>query len=110
MIDILETLRQNAANAMQDATGNASICQIHKDGQVTGGMKYQEGRLVVMGEVIRRIKKGETPADVLDSLATRWTAQLAQYQSVERPTMAWVAYSQGGVDAIAEIRRVVDES
>lgn len=111
LLDQLDTLRRECEAAMLDYTGSATMCQIHKDGRVTGGLKYQEGRLVVLGSVIRQIRQlaqDDSLPDLLDGLLTaeaaRWSAQLARYQAAERPAIIWVAYSQGGLDTVQEIQ------
>lgn len=117
LLDQLDALRRECEAAMLDYTGSATMCQIHKDGRVTGGLKYQEGRLVVLGSVIRQIRQRaqeDTLPGLLDSIlsaeAARWSAQLARYQAAERPAIAWVAYSQGGLDAVREIRHSLLEN
>lgn len=87
---------------------------IEKDGRVSGGLKYQEGRLVVVGDVIRAVKKlrdDDTLTDsvraLLDQAAANWSAQLERYQTTNPGAMTWIAYSQGGVDAVAEVRRAL---
>lgn len=109
---LLTWLDQGIARADQDFArhaGNQSACQLHKDGRVTGGMKYDEGRLVALTTVRRIVRKrdGWAPAELADLLAdeqSRWQASLHTYQSAERPSMPWVAYNQGGVDALSAAR------
>lgn len=117
LLDQLDTLRRECEAAMLDYTGSATMCQIHKDGRVTGGLKYQEGRLVVLGSVIRQIRQraqADSLPGLLDSIlsaeAARWSAQLARYQAAERPAITWVAYSQGGLDTVQEIRHSLLEN
>lgn len=86
-------MRRDCESGMLDQMGNASMCEIHKDGRVTGGLKYQEGRLVEFG------------ADILTAAQIKWTQQLERYQVPECPSIPWIAYSQGGVDAIEQIRQ-----
>jgi hypothetical protein len=113
LLDKLYALRQDCEAAMLDYTGGASMCQIHKDGRVTGGLKYQEGRLVVLGAIIRQVKElppaipPDSLAAILTAEAAHWEADLARYRAAERPAIPWVAYSQGGVDTIGEIRRAL---
>lgn len=104
-------LRRECEAALLDYTGSATMCQIHKDGRVTGGLKYQEGRLVILGSIIRQVRQLNHNAPLrvsLDRILTAetayWSAQLARHQAAERPAITWVAYSQGGLDTLQEIR------
>lgn len=105
---ILEWLDQEIARAERDFArhaGNQSACQLHKDGRVTGGMKYDEGRLVALTAVRRIARKGDawTPAELAEALESeqkKWQRALRTYQSAAHPSMPWVAYNQGGVDAL----------
>lgn len=115
-LQYLEALRQSCEARMLTYTGSGGMCQLHKDGRVTGGLKYQEGRLVVLGSLIRQLKQGTT-ADVTTALAAslttegeKWQAQLARYQAQARPAITWLAYCQGGVDTIAEIRQHLEQN
>ena len=106
---LLTWLDQEIARAEQDFArhaGNQSACQLHKDGRVTGGMKYDEGRLVALTTLRRIVSKQDTwaPAQLAEALQSeqnRWQRALQTYQSAEHPSIAWVAYQQGGVDAVA---------
>lgn len=97
------------ARAEQDfarQAGNQSACQLHKDGRVTGGMKYDEGRLVALTTVRRIVRKRDawTPTEVdeaLESEQNKWQRALQTYQGASQPSIQWVAYNQGGVDALA---------
>ncbi len=106
----LETLRHDCEAKMLAQVGEASICQLHKDGRVTGGLKYLEGRLVALSELTRSLKQSSgddllsaLPA-LLDSFHDKWQRQLTQHQSTRPSSMPWVAYCQGGLDAICEIQ------
>lgn len=91
---------------MQAQMGSATMCEIHKDGQVTGGLKYEEGRLVVYGDLIRAAKQLDSADDfpaTVTAMQAKWEKQLARYQSQTPRSMPWVAYSQGGVDTLHEV-------
>lgn len=103
----VEEQSEAAARSLSAQTGDRAICEMHKDGRVTGGLKYDEGRLVALNAVRRII--AATAADnrpateVAAELAAeraRWRNQLADHQARKRPALPWVAYFQGGDDAI----------
>jgi len=102
----LQAMRLESESAMLEHAGDTSVCQIHKDGQVTGGLKYQEGRLVAVSDAMRQIKaqqQADVDAIVLAQLE-KWQAQLTRHQTQAQPALSWVAYAQGGVDALEAIR------
>lgn len=95
-----QTIEQRIAAVARDLEQRLSWqpwCEIHKDGRVTGGMKYDEGRLVVL-QAARAWVDGDLPQR-LDQELTRWRARLINATSVP-----WRAYYQGVVDALAELR------
>lgn len=113
LLDHLEVLRQAAEAAIRQQTGETSVCQVHKDGRVTGGLKYHEGRLVALSDLVRELKRSsassrEAIAALLADAVQRWEIQLARHQGSERPSILWVAYSQGGVDAMTEIQHLLE--
>lgn len=90
-------------------TGNQTACQLHKDGRVTGGLKYDEGRLVALMDLRRSVRKAELIGDsnlasTIEAEIDRWRRDLHRYQTAQRPSLSWIAYSQGGVDALQAIR------
>lgn len=111
LLDRLETLRRDAEAEIRQQTGSASVCQVHKNGRVTGGLKYHEGRLVALSDLLRDLRHSaadrDTIAAPLAAAAARWEAQLARHQASERPSILWVAYTQGGVDAVSEIQHLL---
>lgn len=116
LLHTLEDLRRDCESAIRDHTGGATMCQVHKDGHVTGGLKYEEGRLVVFSNLIRRVKRLQSDDDpdtlmiFLDTETDKWQQQLARYQADERPAITWVAYSQGGVDALESVRQILQQT
>jgi hypothetical protein len=107
----LETLRRDCEVKMLAQAGEASICQLHKDGRVSGGLKYLEGRLVALSELTRAVKQpggdnllAAAVPPLLDAFHDKWQRQLVQHQSNRPLSMPWVAYCQGGLDAICDIQ------
>lgn len=113
--EILEKMAQaiaQAARSTTDLTGNQAVCQLHKDGRVTGGVKYHEGRLVALYS-IRRSMAGLTDADwaqageAIEKERGTWQELIERHRRAERPSLPWLAYGQGGLDACQEIMQLL---
>lgn len=94
-----------AEESYRSQAGDASFCQVQKDGRVTGGMKYEEGRLVALHWIQRKAaayREEGTAAYAAAVGAERqaWLAALAAVQAKTPPAVTWIAYRQGGVDAL----------
>lgn len=90
--------------AMANRLGAQTLCETHKSGRVTGGVKYDEGRMAAFSDLKRALRKSDPlGASALHDLFTaeqaRWQAQLDRHNRQPKPSMPWIAYSQGGVDA-----------
>lgn len=111
-IALMATLEQQLAAAEQAvlaSTGGAGWCQLQRDGRVTGGVKYDEGRLAALMGIRRRLRAAD-PADWPQLLADelhQWQQALAAVQAQPQPSMPWLAYRQGGVDALTALQEVV---
>lgn len=91
-----------AAAAMEGELGADSMCTVHRDGRVTGGLKYQEGRLSAFAEA-RRLARA--PSDIEAALTAqlqRWSDEFERRRTSSTRSMAWVAYATGGLDASRE--------
>ncbi len=100
-LDILEALQQEIENSLRTHMGSQTMCQLHKDGRVSGGLKYDEGRLVVVRAAMRKLRSSDEPA--LEDELAKWQQQLDRYQNQEPRSMPWIAYSQGGVDTLKQL-------
>ncbi len=97
----LAALLAQAEAAYLREAGGETVCTLHKDGRVSGGLKYEEGRVVALRDLQRALKR-VTPDGASTTLGdelTRWEADLAHQRAAARP-LPWVAYAQGGVDAL----------
>ena len=95
----LEAEMAAAAAAMEVELGADSMCTVHRDGRVTGGLKYQEGRLSAFAEA-RRLARA--PSDIESALTAqqqRWSDEFERRRKSSPPSLPWVAYATGGVDA-----------
>lgn len=98
-------------SALRTEMGTATSCEIHKDGRVTGGMKYLEGKLIAFTRVRRvltRAGAGGEAAAVLGELAS-WHAEWRLRTEVPNPSPPWVAYATGGLDAAKQVAALVAE-
>lgn len=108
LTDYLIMQRTLVEASMKAHMGSQTMCEIHKDGSVSGGLKYDEGRLVVLGDMLRWLREVDPFTDeavraYLAEQAARWGKLLARHTGAERPSMPWVAYSQGGADMCAAL-------
>ncbi|MFN4294502.1 MAG: hypothetical protein ACK4JD_10250 [Thermoflexales bacterium] len=96
---------------MSGQLGEGSACQLHKDGRVTGGLKYAEGQLIALNDLRRKLNaSGEMTDDaalrqVLDAEMARWRDGLESQRQRPKPAMPWLAYYQGGLDALEALRQ-----
>jgi hypothetical protein len=115
--DLLSVIQDRIAEAEHNltaGTGGRSLCQLHKDGTVTGGIKYDEGRYTALRR-IRRFVKSASEVEISPALlapirqeAEDWRRMLQTYQHKSDPPMQWIAYAQGGVDAIESLLTVLE--
>ena len=103
-IAALECSRDAASRAIQAEAGTEGVCQLQRDGRVTGGLKVHEGRLVALSRLLRQAHglAPEAIAALVDAECTRWEADLAAHRAKPRPSVPWIAYLQGGLDACLE--------
>lgn len=112
---LLELIDQQIARverAYKVHSGSQPVCQLHKDGRVTGGLKYDEGRLVALMDLRRSMRQVEGAGDgdvmaVIEAELDRWRRDLHTYRSAPRPSLPWIAYNQGSVDALEAIRNLL---
>ncbi|MEI7645091.1 MAG: hypothetical protein WCJ55_12515 [Chloroflexales bacterium] len=105
----LDALIAAAEHGYTAQAGGINACQLQKDGQVTGGVKYAEGQLVTLTMLRRRLAghdggstRSAFSAAIADDLAA-WRAALQAQQGRTPLSVPWVAYRQGGVDALEQV-------
>lgn len=99
-----------AAAAMEVELGANSMCTVHKDGRVTGGLKYREGRLSAFAEARRLARARSDIEAALTAQLQRWSNELDRRRKSSTPSMAWVAYATGGFDASREALEALERS
>ena len=68
--------------SMARRMGDATACQLHKDGRVTGGMKYDEGRLVALINLQRAVRTAESTNAAVDAAIAGEAARQAADRGV----------------------------
>ncbi len=109
MPDLLTRVEQAVAAAEQEAlaiAGGEAGCQLQRDGRVTGGVKYSEGKLAALMALRRQLRAAEPAAwtQLLMAELVRWQEALTHIRRQPQPSLPWLAYRQGGVDALAALR------
>ena len=90
--------------SMAAQMNNQSLCQIQKDGRITGGLKYDEGRLETLQTVRRLIAEHlEQSPELIHAEVMRREAQLEKFQQQSRPSIQWLAYWSGAVEMAHKI-------
>jgi hypothetical protein len=105
----LDALSNATERSLMAQTGGVNACQLQKAGQITGDVKYDEGRLVVLSMARRQLRAINDAAALADYGARLahelelWREALRVQQERPTPSLAWIAYRQGGIDALTEV-------
>lgn len=105
MVDWLETQIEEAAGAMSQELGDRSVCTAHKDGRVTGGLKYQEGRMSALAAMRRELVRGEQATEVIAAADEQWSAEFETRRRARPSSPTWVSYATGGREAVRDVRK-----
>jgi hypothetical protein len=101
----LDSLRARIAEAgehLAQISGDASLCTVSRSGQPAPAVKYHEGRWAALREVATRVKAGGDVAVETAAARERWAADLDRL--TERGAgRDWIAYRNGGLDALDEL-------
>ncbi|BCX02176.1 MAG: hypothetical protein KatS3mg053_0114 [Candidatus Roseilinea sp.] len=95
---------------MSSQLGEGSACQVHKEGRVTGGMKYAEGELIALNDLRRKLNADPAVDDaalraIVSVEIARWQNGLESQRRRPKPAMPWLAYYQGGIDALEALQQ-----
>lgn len=100
---VLRELLSRAVQAMEQASGGASVCSFTKSGISVPSLKYAEGRWAAL----RELRSLGADRDTAEQLGAQWRAQLATLETRDA-SRDWLAYRSGGVDALAEFAERVE--
>ncbi|MBW7885822.1 MAG: hypothetical protein H3C34_24960 [Caldilineaceae bacterium] len=94
--------------------GGKTTCQLHKSAETTDRLKYDEGQLVALHNIRRALQQIEawhpdTAQTLVEDERARWDRMLNTYRAAARPAPAWLAYSQGGLDALEALLSVLGD-
>ncbi len=103
---------EEVEKAYQSQSGGEGVCQLHKDGRVSGGLKFEEGRLVALLWARRQILPENSPEylGLLKTEIRNWQNELQALQQKQSPSLPWLAYRQGGLEALLFAVELVNSS
>ena len=94
----LDELIEQASRDLQEAAGGVALCAITRSGGSAPAVKYYEGRWAALSEVRRA---ADAPGSSGVAVRERWTGDLALL-TARGADANWIAYANGGVDALTE--------
>jgi hypothetical protein len=94
----LDRLIEAAAADLEAAAGGGALCAISRSGRPAPAVKYHEGRWAALTELRRAHRRGD---EATEQVGGRWRADLDRLSEQEAGAN-WLAYAQGGVDALAQ--------
>jgi len=99
----LQLLVAEAAAGLDAAARGVPVCVATKSGRPAPGVKYHEGRWAALTEVERRCRRtSEDVLTVADAVRRSWADELLRL--TEGAAGAdWIAYREGGTDALADL-------
>ncbi len=102
----LDAQLAEAAAALESELGSDTACTLHRDGRITGGLKYHEGRLIATRQMRRAVEgSADAPgaARAIAAIRADWLNELDRWRAGVPPSQPWIAYASGGVDATTAI-------
>jgi hypothetical protein len=93
-------VREDALRHLVQLAGDASMCAIGRSGRSFPAAKYHEGRQSAAAQLARRLGRGGDSSAALAEVREQWSAahDAAQHRGPD-----WLAYAEGGLDALSEI-------
>lgn len=104
--ELLDALVTAAAAGLQGADCGAPVCAADRDNRPVAGVKRSEGRWAALRGIQRETGRGADLVAALDRARQRWRADLARH-SGRGSGRDWVAYCEGGVEALDELAELV---
>ena len=101
VVELLDTLIDEAAARLQSATGGAALCRITASGSPGRSAKRAEGRWAALQALSSALSADESdPRTAAESLQARWQSDLDRGSA--DPASSWVPYCEGGLEGLAE--------
>jgi len=111
LISSLMQLSHQAEQAFNNSAGNQSVCQLHKQGQVTNGLKYYEARDYVIRQILKTARDEQaTWEKIIQNLDQIDTKHLALKNSLILTSPDWQSYVAGALSMVADIRSLLAET
>ena len=110
-VNRLLQLSSAAEQAFSNSAGNQSVCQLHKQRQVTNHLKYSEGRDYVARQILKIARIDEPQLDkIILNLNQLETKHRGIKNSLVLTSPDWQAYADGALSMIEEIRMLLPEN
>ena len=104
----LVPLAEQAEQEFDASSQGRSVCQLHKQGQVSKRLKYCEGRDYVARRMLRLASQGAAQQKLESTLAQLEHKHLSLKQSPVLSGPDWQAYADGVLSMVVEIRALLD--
>lgn len=102
-LDALDRLLREAERDLAAVGGDVALCVLTKAGRPVPGVKYHEGRRAALVDVLRRCRRtGREPGEVAAERLEEWQSDLSRLTG-RAAGPDWIAYTQGGIDALAGV-------
>ncbi|SEA26887.1 hypothetical protein SAMN05660420_01664 [Desulfuromusa kysingii] len=103
-------LANDAEQAFSRSAQNQSVCQLHKQGQVTNRLKYCEARDSVVRQILRTTR-GDKPTveKIIQNLEQIETKHLALKNSLVLTSPDWQSYVAGALSMVNDIKAILKE-
>ncbi len=104
-VSTLDDLVERAVVDLTAASGGQALCAISRSGRPAPAAKYHEGRWAALTELRRSSPEGEVSA--ARAVQDRWRQELQTLLQREADAN-WLAYAEGGVDALTDYLSVLE--
>jgi hypothetical protein len=106
--DVIDEHVTAAQEALSQALGSSSLCDIGRAGQGAPAVKRAEGAWVALRDVRAAARRGSDTAAAVDEIALQWQEDLALRRQ-RGASQEWLAYLEGGLEALERLRLALSE-
>jgi hypothetical protein len=110
LLALLQAQREQALSVQAREAGDRSMCAIGRARDGGQALKEAEGRMVALGNLLRSVRRlppGDIDAETFTALtgneADTWRALLARHRASPDPAPDWIAYAEGGLEAMEQL-------